>query len=344
VNTKFFVILPFFVIISLAFGLSSCGVIKTSMAKSVEKTLASMVTPTLTDTSTAEPSSTLRPTSTRKPLSTRKPTSTSTLTPTPWPTFTPTATVVFDTVCELSEGTYVSIDGYLFLGSSVLLFDGRYSIDLTKVRGVPDYQVGLEIIGGSGPNEMEPLYDNYSMYEFMVNANDGTILRQRDFVTVTGVINDKYDTGGCSITVQKVIAGYAWEFSSEGDIEGWLEGSQVSPLQSRNGALITIARGPEPNIFSPRIEANSSNITRLKLRMKVSSGNQAKLLFITDSDTTYDENKSISFPIIADGEFHNYTINLAELDSWDGIVTKIHFYPVDAKTTIEIDSILLTGI
>ncbi len=64
-------------------------------------------------------------------------------------------------------------------------------------------------------------------------------------------------------------------------------------------------------------------------------------LFWTRSDSRYfSEEKSIRFPIKADGLFHIYTLCLSNSSEWKDTVTQLRFDPTDAADSeIEIDYI-----
>jgi hypothetical protein len=90
------------------------------------------------------------------------------------------------------------------------------------------------------------------------------------------------------------------------------------------------ATGSTPTISSSNTYAIAANLCKtIQVRMKNSStATTAKFYFITTTDTTYNEAKSITFPITPnDPNYSLYTIDLSSLSTWAGIVTQLRFDP-----------------
>lgn len=134
--------------------------------------------------------------------------------------------------------------------------------------------------------------------------------------------------------------GYKWEFESN-DTEGWVVQSQLDPLRVSNGSLITKSTGNDPYMVSPMIAANADTLYRIEIRMKASTGSSADFYFITSIDRTYGEDKKITFPILGDGQFHTYTLDLRSESEWENIIFQLRFDPLLSPGNIEIDYIRL---
>ena len=131
----------------------------------------------------------------------------------------------------------------------------------------------------------------------------------------------------------------AWDFNQDGDLEGWKAQNQLNPLQTRNGNLVAKSTGDDPFMISPIISLNASAFSYVEIRMKVSTGNTADLYFITNSESGYDETKVVHFPIISDGQFQTYILDMSKVKPWSGEITQIRFDPTNAQTDIEINYI-----
>ena len=82
----------------------------------------------------------------------------------------------------------------------------------------------------------------------------------------------------------------------------------------------------------------------IEIRMKVSAGYVAQLFFIAVlpdyiEELTFDEAKSLTFRITADGEFHTYTLDMTEVEKWSGDIEQLRLDPTDTRAMIEIDYI-----
>jgi len=121
-----------------------------------------------------------------------------------------------------------------------------------------------------------------------------------------------------------------WEFSGNGNLEGWslinLAGWSVS-----GGTLFYDPSGTDPNIKSPELFVDASVLKYLKFNMasNATDGN-GKIYFKTDSENSYNENKTITFSVINNGQFYDYNINAYLHSKWIGKITGIRIDPANA--------------
>jgi hypothetical protein len=167
-------------------------------------------------------------------------------------------------------------------------------------------------------------------------------------------------------TLAAVPNGYGWEFDVEGSsgcTNGWTIGAQIRNLQIKQGSLVAESTGNDPFIFSPNIPyfkysefsgrwgtgIEAEAFPNIEIRLKVSKGSSAQLFFIGVlpeyiEDYNFDEEKSLSFRITADGEFHTYVLDMTQVPKWSGDIEQLRLDPTDAQASIEIDYIrFLTG-
>ena len=83
-------------------------------------------------------------------------------------------------------------------------------------------------------------------------------------------------------------------------------------------------------MISPQISVPAEEVERVGIRMKASEGEATvgQLFFITEADPEWGETKSLVFEVFSDGEFHDYVLDMAEVDGWQGVVTQIRLDPV----------------
>lgn len=179
--------------------------------------------------------------------------------------------------------------------------------------------------------------DRYIYHTYLATM-DGTIISELNIPGFPGPWRPTSGSGG-STSLTPPTKGQSWEFNADGDTEGWDVWNQLDPLQIRNGSLITKSTGNDPYMASPRIYIGATDFPRIEIRMKISAGNTADLYFITGSESIYDESKVLHFPIISDGQFHIYSLNMSTVKTWSGEITQIRFDPTNSQADIEIDYI-----
>jgi hypothetical protein len=169
-----------------------------------------------------------------------------------------------------------------------------------------------------------------SAYLYITHFNAGSSSLDRDLVRFP-------------IEFRSVEAGpQEWTFEETGDTEGWeplfgLEGFEVSE------GVLTMEAGPDPH-FALAPLSSPAVFGTLRIDMRVSEGDPqiAQVFFTTETDADFDEAKSMTFDVIADGEFHEYVVELGSLEAWSGTITALRIDPVlDGPATIDIDRISL---
>jgi hypothetical protein len=133
--------------------------------------------------------------------------------------------------------------------------------------------------------------------------------------------------------------GYAWEFESGGDTEGWTAWNQLEAMETRDGSLLMHSTGDDPYLGSPAVSIDANMLASIEIRMKITAGYSSQIFFTTASDSEFDEAKSIVFTPIADGDFHTYTLDMSSVNPWHGQITQIRLDPTDQPSALEIDYI-----
>ena len=136
--------------------------------------------------------------------------------------------------------------------------------------------------------------------------------------------------------------GLAWEFETGGVLEGWVAWNHLTPLETSAGILSAEGTGDDPYIGSPVFTLDAAQFPIIEIRMAVTGGSNAQVFFLTATSTIYDEAKALSFPIIADGKFHTYRLDMAKVGTWKGTITQIRLDPADAITSVGVEYIRIT--
>ncbi|MYV97013.1 hypothetical protein GT354_01725 [Streptomyces sp. SID3343] len=103
----------------------------------------------------------------------------------------------------------------------------------------------------------------------------------------------------------------AWEFNTDGNAEGWTAAKGLAPLVVGGGTLSTSVTGFDPYMTAPPLSLDGIRDRILRFRMRATAGESVSIYFATDKSPTLGVDKLIEIPITADGEFHEYTVDLA---------------------------------
>ncbi len=144
-------------------------------------------------------------------------------------------------------------------------------------------------------------------------------------------------------SIAVTLNGYAWEFASAGDAEGWAVWNHLAPLQVSQGLLNTQATDDDPYMASPALNLDAETIPVVKIRMSVTAGHVVQVFFITALDAVYDEAKSLRAPLIADGQFHEYTLDMSKVAGWKGAISQIRLDPTESKAAIMVDYVRIVS-
>lgn len=131
--------------------------------------------------------------------------------------------------------------------------------------------------------------------------------------------------------------GQAWEFETDGVLEGWVAWNHLTPLETGAGILSAEGTGDDPYIGSPVFTLDAAQFPIVEFRMAVTAGNNAQVYFLTATSPHFDETKALSFPVTADGKFHTYRLDMTKTGAWKGTITQIRLDPADAVTSVEVD-------
>lgn len=119
------------------------------------------------------------------------------------------------------------------------------------------------------------------------------------------------------------------DFSFETDTEGWQSTHDVGPLVVEQGSLVLPIMGPDPYLVRGNCDVPATAVKQLRFRMAVDAGlgTLAQVFWTTAASPTYDEAKALHFPVVADGEFHEYTVPVGEHPLWQDTITGLRLDP-----------------
>lgn len=134
--------------------------------------------------------------------------------------------------------------------------------------------------------------------------------------------------------------GHAWEFDSGQDLIGWEDSNDLEELVVDQGNLLLISNGTDPYISLPAgLSIDTETTPQIEIRMKVAAGFTGQVFFLPEDAVDFVEANSLRFDLIADYQFHIYTLDMSNVDTWQGRVIRLRLDPTDAITSIEIDYI-----
>lgn len=124
----------------------------------------------------------------------------------------------------------------------------------------------------------------------------------------------------------------AWGFTSS--VESWGNANQWTGFSSNAGLLVGNSSGTDPFAESPATWANTRERRWVYVRMSQTAGSTAQIFFQTETSQTFTADKSVTFPIIADGAMRDYVVPMGQCASYKGVVTKWRLDPTDASGSV----------
>lgn len=119
-------------------------------------------------------------------------------------------------------------------------------------------------------------------------------------------------------------------FEFQRNEEGWTSANDIVDLQVKDGYLEGKASGPDPYMNRLGMDLNGSEWKAIIIRMKTTGGDTAQFYWTTQDSPAFAEDKVVSFPIISDGEFHEYKVELDQHPMWKGKkITAIRLDPTN---------------
>ena len=116
------------------------------------------------------------------------------------------------------------------------------------------------------------------------------------------------------------------------DFSAWKPANAAWIGQKDDVVQMTLG-GVQPMLRMPPVKLDASQIKRITFQLKLPAnpGASGRILFITETQPTWSDSLSVSFPCFQDGQMHDYTVDLGGHPEWKGVVTGLRLDPVWAS-------------
>jgi 4-amino-4-deoxy-L-arabinose transferase-like glycosyltransferase len=115
--------------------------------------------------------------------------------------------------------------------------------------------------------------------------------------------------------------GWRWETFSW----GW-QAANVTDQQFDGGWCFT--PGVDPALTSPLINVDAAQYSAIEVTLQTAAPGGEAQLFFADAAGTMSDDRSVRWPLQADGALHTYTIPLADAPGWNGEITRLRLDPL----------------
>lgn len=173
-------------------------------------------------------------------------------------------------------------------------------------------------------------YTNNGIYRGSTNSvgTPGVYNNTSRWQNYTGGTNNRTATAFSTVSGRPV----TWAFTSS--VENWGSANDWSSLAASGGFMTGTSTGIDPYISSPATWVNTRERRWVLVRMSQTAGTTAQIFFQTETFPTYTPDKSVAFPIIADGVMRDYVVPLGASANYKGVVTKWRLDPTDAADSV----------
>jgi len=130
------------------------------------------------------------------------------------------------------------------------------------------------------------------------------------------------------------------QFYFEESLEGWTVGNQVNNLNAGAGQLNGISTGEDPFLERANMFLLANNINHIYVRMRAGGGDQAEFYWTTAASPNYSETRTIKFPVISDGQWRTYAVDMSTATGWAGSeIRQMRFDPTNTAAEFQVDFI-----
>ncbi len=107
-------------------------------------------------------------------------------------------------------------------------------------------------------------------------------------------------------------------FEFDDSLEGWTPAHDIGEFLVRDGALVGTATGGDPYLIRGLMRVDAADCPVVVLRLRVSAGAGGQFFWTTLSSPSFEEAKSIRFPVQPDGQWHEIRLETGEHALWRG--------------------------
>ncbi len=108
------------------------------------------------------------------------------------------------------------------------------------------------------------------------------------------------------------------EFRFNDSAEGWQAAHHIADLAVNDGVLVGTISGSDPYLVRGMVQVRGDDVRAIRVRMRVSTGQSAQLFWTTQSSPGFTEGKQFPFAVQADGQFHEYRLEVGRHPQWSG--------------------------
>jgi hypothetical protein len=117
-------------------------------------------------------------------------------------------------------------------------------------------------------------------------------------------------------------------FEFQDGLAGWLPAHDVSGVSARNGMLEGHVTGGDPYIVRSTLRVPGDRCPVIRVRMRVMAGQSGEFYWTTSASPAVAEDKKVAFALVADGQFHEYRLEVGRHALWSGqTITAIRIDP-----------------
>jgi hypothetical protein len=154
------------------------------------------------------------------------------------------------------------------------------------------------------------------------------------------VVGTRYERGSAAPPVARKVS-----FHFDSDDGGWRAMHDLTMPIMRNRSLYTQVTGDDPYLVRTGMDLQPDSCTVIRVRMSVGIGGlgPGQLFWATADSPDFDEAKSIHFPIVADGQMHEYAIKVCDSNLWVGHrITALRIDPCNGprNTDVSVDYVM----
>jgi hypothetical protein len=118
----------------------------------------------------------------------------------------------------------------------------------------------------------------------------------------------------------------AWEFNTDGDLEGWSPNADIAGLAVKDGLLVGRSTGHDPVLVMAGVQVEADRLHHVRFRLRTDTAAQVQIYWATTL-TKMSNRTSVNVDVTGDGQFHEYDVDLARSPEWRGLITTFRFDP-----------------
>ncbi len=116
----------------------------------------------------------------------------------------------------------------------------------------------------------------------------------------------------------------AWDFSKPFD-RNWSAGN-MSDISYEGGVLSAKAANHDPILYGPRVNIDASRVKTIEIKMRMDKADFGQVFF-ADRYQDMDQEKSVKFDVVGDGDFHVYRVDMSGNPRWRGTIGALRIDP-----------------